>query len=314
MHIYSISKGKPMESSTTTTHEAASDITQPDAALAGTLKRLLAPMARLCLASGATFAAVEDILKRAFIQEADKLQPDAPRHGMVSRISTATGISRREVARLTASGAPVRPPKPHLATEVFARWMTDPGLRDQNGAPRPLKRQGPAPSFEALAQSITQDIHPRSMLDELIRLGIARHDEDTDAVSLARNDFVPTGDSRQLLGFLGDNVGDHLEGAVDNVVQGDRRHHEQAVFADELSSESVEALSPLVTAHWQALRDAMVPAITKLIEADRLAGRPQDRRVRIGLYTFNEKTPDNGIADKPTASPKQKYDVKELHK
>ena len=65
----------------------------------------------------------------------------------------------------------------------------------------------------------------------------------------------------------------------------------QAVFADELSDESVEELRPLVTGHWQALRDAMVPALTALIEADRPAGRRQDRRVRIGLYSFNEATP-----------------------
>ncbi|HEX9079092.1 MAG TPA: DUF6502 family protein [Desulfuromonadaceae bacterium] len=293
---------------TTETHETAPAVTQPDAALTGALSRLLVPLARLCLANGATFAAVEDLLKRAFIQEADRLQPGAPRHGMVSRISTATGISRREVARLTSSGAPERPTKPPLATEVFARWMTDPALRDQNGAPCPLRRQGPAPSFEALAQSITRDIHPRSMLDELIRLGMVRHDEPADLVTLARNDFVPSGDSRQLLGFLGDNVGDHLEGAVDNVVQGGRRHHEQAVFADELSAESVEALSPLITAHWLALRDAMVPEITKLIEADRRAGRTQDRRVRIGLYTFNDKMPDGGTAAAdPIPAPKPQH-------
>jgi hypothetical protein len=297
---------------TTQTHEAAPGVSQPDTVLAEALNRLLAPLARLCLANGATFAAVEDSLKRAFIQEADKLQPDAPRHGMVSRISTATGISRREVTRLTAAGAPARTTKPPLATEVFARWTTDPALRDQNGAPSPLKRQGPAPSFEALAHSITRDIHPRSMLDELIRLGIVRHDTDADRVVLVRSDFVPAGDVRQQLGFLGDNVGDHLEAAVDNVVHDGSRHHEQAVFADELSAESVEALRPLIAAQWQTLRDALVPVITEFIEADRIAGRIQDRRVRIGMYTFNETTPDNGTpADKTPINHKE---TNEVHK
>lgn len=279
-----------MMPSTTTTimHEIASGPTQPKTVLAGILSRLLAPVARLCLANGVTFAAIEDILKRAFIQEADKLQPEAPRHGMVSRISTATGITRREVARLTASGAPVRPTKPPLATEVFARWLTDPALRGQNDTPSPLKRQGAAPSFEALAQSITRDVHPRSMLDELVRLGLAHYDEDLDIVSLTRNEFVPRGDSRQMHGFLGDNVGDHLDAAVANVMHDGTRHLEQAIFADELSAESIEALRPLVTDQWKALRDAMVPTITALIESDRLAGRVQDQRIRIGLYTFDE--------------------------
>jgi hypothetical protein len=198
------------------------------------------------------------------------------------------------VARLTAARAHLRVPKPPLATEVFARWTTDPALRDRQGAPCTLKRLGPAPSFEALAQSITRDVHPRSMLDELIRLGIVHHDEELDCVSLKRSDFVPGGDARQMLGFLGDNVGDHLNAAVDNVLHDGKRHLEQAVFADELSGESIATLLPLVTGHWQALRDAMVPAITDLIEADRQAGRTQNQRVRIGLYTFADSVPDTG--------------------
>lgn len=261
-----------------------------DSAISTAVARLLAPLARLCLAHGITFAAVEEQLKQAFVQETSALQPDMPAHGAVSRISTATGLTRREVTRLIAADAPVRPTKPPIATEIFARWTTDPAWRTPDGMPLALKKQGPAPSFEALAQSITRDIHPRSMLEELVRLGIAHYDADLDTVSLTRADFIPGGDARQMLGLLSDNVGDHLDAAVTNVLSDGTRHHEQAVFADELSAESLDALRPLVAAHWTALRDALVPALTDLIESDRQAGRAQDRRFRIGLYTFDEAT------------------------
>lgn len=306
-----------MKSTTTTstTHEATSDLTCHNAALTGILNRLLIPLARLCLANGMTFAAAGEILKRAFVQEADALEPGAPEHGMVSRISTATGISRREVTQLTRCKEPDRPAKPPLAAEVFARWTTDAAWRDHDGTPRVLDRQGPAPSFEALAQSISRDVHPRSMLDELIRLGLARHDEESDRVSLTRNDFVPRVDSRQMLGFLGDNVGDHLEAAVANVLHDGGRHFEQAVFADELSAESIEALRPLITAQWQALREAMVPAITAFIEADRAAGRIQDQRTRIGFYSFAEAASTAGaLPDAPAAPTSRKSTVKEKPK
>ena len=274
----------------------ATDIYRPETALSGALQRLLLPLARLCLANGLTFPAVEEMLKQAFVSEADALQPDAPEYGKVSRISTTTGISRREVTHLIRCEAADRTTKPPLASQLFARWSTDPALRDGNGTTCTLNRQGPAPSFEALAQSITRDVHPRSMLDELLRLGLARFDEDSDVVSLVPGEFVPQGDFRQMLGFLGDNVGDHLQAAVDNVIRGTGQHVEQAVFADELSAESLATLHPLVMAQWQTLRDAMVPTIGALIEADRLAGRPQDQRVRIGLYTFTETTQDNNAA------------------
>jgi hypothetical protein len=305
MHIYShhLSTDHLMTSTETTTemHEAALHNHSQDAVLIGILNRLLIPVARLCLANGITSAAVEDVIKRAFVQETIALQPDAPMHGTVSRISTATGISRREVTRLIKIEVSGRLSKPPLAAEVFARWTTDSAWRDHDGTPCILNRQGPAPSFEALAQSITRDIHPRSMLDDLIRLGLVHHDEEFDRVSLTRNEFVPRGDSRQMLGFLGDNVGDHLEAAVANVLHDGSRHFEQAVFADELSAESIEALRPLITTQWQALCEAMVPAISAFIEADRLSGRVQDQRARIGFYSFAEATTTAGAL--PGASP-----------
>lgn len=263
------------------------------------LSRLLAPIARLCLAHGITFAHVNEILKRAFVHEAKALQPDAPEHGMVSRISTATGINRREITRLTKAGMPVPSTKQPLTAEVLARWLTDHSFRNEDGVPSVLKRAGETQSFEALAQLVTRDVHPRSILDELIRLGFVHHDAATDLVSLAYTDFVPKADMQQMLAFLSDNVGDHLEAAVANVTTVDGSQNlEQAVFADELSVESVAALQPRITAHWQALREELVPAITALIEDDRRAGRVQDQRVRIGLYTFTAATLECDCPDK----------------
>jgi hypothetical protein len=294
-------------------NESTSDLAGQDAGIAKVLGRLLAPLARLCLANGVTISTAEEILKQVFVQEADALKPGMPMHGTVSRISTATGLTRREVTRLIKSDAPARPKKPPIATEIFARWTTDPAWRGHDDKPLVIKRQGTAPSFEALAQSITRDIHPRSMLDELVRIGLAHYDEDLDCVSLTHDDFVPGGDSRQLLGLLSDNVGDHLDAAVTNVLSDVGRHHEQAVFADELSAESIETLRPLVAAQWSALRDAMVPTITGLIESDRLSGRVQDQRMRIGLYTFNEHT--GTPAEMPSKhSPKKVSSKKESKK
>lgn len=300
---------------TVTTHEVATNSACQDEALVKIMSRLLFPLARLCLANGVTFAAVEELLKQAFVQEADALQPGAPMHGTVSRISTATGLTRREVTRLIKSETPVRSTKPPIGTELFARWTTDSKYQDHAGTPCALKRQGPAPSFEALAQSITRDVHPRSMLDELVRLGLVQYDEELDSVSLTRNEFVPRGDSRQMLDLLGGNVGDHLDAAVANVLHDGGSHLEQAVFADELSAESIKTLRPLVTGQWKALRDAMVPTILALIESDRLAGRIQDQRMRIGLYSFDENMPNIGTAaNKPAARPKRNHSSKESQK
>lgn len=274
-----------------TTHSpnvATLDINRADSALCAVLSRLLEPIARLSLAFGITFAKVEEVLKRVFVQEAIALDPEAPSHGLVSRISTATGINRREVTRLTGATPAERAVRQPVSAELIARWTTDSTYCDQEGTPRILRRQGPAPSFESLAKAITKDVHFRSILEELTRLGLVVYNGDDDCVTLGNTDFVPQGDAAQMLELLGHNVGDHLVAAVANVTGNGPKHLEQAVFADELSAESAAALKPVITAHWQALRNELVPTITALIEADRRAGRNQDQRVRIGLYSFAE--------------------------
>lgn len=262
----------------------------PAGVLTAPLGRLLAPLARLCLANGVTYAMVDELVRLAFVQEVNALHPGAPAHGTVSRVSAATGINRREVTRLLNTDSAARSTKPLLANEVFARWTTDPAYRDQDGAPLELKRQGAPPSFETLAHSVTRDVHPRCILEDLVRLGLARHLEENDTVSLTRNAFVPRTDAGQMLDLLGDNVGDHLDAAVGNVLQSGTNSLEQAIFADELSAESVEALRPLIKEQWQALCEAMVPKIAAMIEDDRGAGRKQDQRIRIGLYSYSTGT------------------------
>lgn len=275
------------------------------------LSALLVPLARLAVSQGVSVQAVEELLRRAFVDAARQALVGAglPEHRLVSRISTSTGLTRREVTRLTQPEPDQgKPASGSLASEVFTRWVTARGLRSPKGQMLPLRRSGPAPSFEALARSVTQDVHPRSLLDELCRLGMAHHDEEHDTVTLLREAFVPDQDKRHMLGFLADNVGDHLQGAVFNVLSEHdaRKHFDQAVFADELSPESLAVVREFVTASWKNLLDEAVSLLERRIEDDKAEGRAQDRRVRIGLYSFDEavRSPATGkaaAAKKPVA-------------
>lgn len=255
-------------------------------ALLETLSAVLEPLARLAVARGVPYSAFEDLAKSAFVRAAHAAHPDLPEHRRVSRISTTTGLSRREVTRIVQAPGRPTPSRSH-ASEVFARWMTDPDYRDGRGRPLALPRQGDAPSFESLAHSVTRDVHPRSLLEELVRLGMATVDEARDTVRLSHEAFVPRGDTDRMLRFLGDNVGDHLSGAVANLLGSGSQHFEQALFADGLSDASMPAFRELVKTQWQTLRQAVVPALQALIDADREAGRAGDHRVRIGLYTYD---------------------------
>jgi hypothetical protein len=209
----------------------------------------------------------------------------------VSRIAVATGLSRREVARLSELGVARGATKPSPVEEIQARWLTRKRLLDSDGQPRTLPRAGKAPSFEALAQSVTRHVHPRSLLEEMLRLGLVRLDAD-DTVHLLQDNVAPTQDDARLYGFLGANVADHLAAAAENVMHRDRRHVEQAIFADELSADSAQAINTRVRELWARLRADLIPDIEALIEADKAGQQPTQQRVRIGLYTYNTPEPE----------------------
>ena len=270
----------------------------PIDALLAAFRSVLKPLARLAVANGLTYPRIDEVLREVLVEAASGAHSSLPPQRRVSRISTTLGLNRREVTRLSRpkaeSEAPPAPPS--HATRLFLKWQSDQRFRDTAGVLRSLPRQATGLSFEKLAQEITRDVHPRSLLGELCRLGLARHDEASDTVELVVDAFVPRGDRARMLGFLGANVGDHLEAAVSNVLGDGREHFEQAIFADELSVESTQAFRDTISRQWQVLRTAAVPALETLIEVDRATGRAQDQRIRIGLFSWTEQmlagTPD----------------------
>ena len=275
-----------------------------DELLLAAVEAVLVPLARLCVAHGLAFDRVEDLLKLAFVRAARDARKAAGGSGArdMSQVSITTGLSRREVARLSATLQPLAPPRPTPAGRLYAHWMTSPDYTEPDGRPLALPRSGAAPSFDSLAQSITRHVHPRSLLDELLRLGLVRLADDGQTVLLEPDRVAPTQDDAQMFGFLGANVGDHLAAAADNVVHRDRRHFEQAIYADELSETSAQAVADLARQQWSRLRAELIPELERLIEADQAAGRPAGHRARIGLFTFHEPEPETDDEAHPPPS------------
>ncbi len=280
---------------------------QAEQALQDAFRALLDPLARLAVANGVPYAALDEAFKQAFVQAAAQAHTGGLPHRKVSRISTTTGINRREVSRLIQAAQAGHAARPRsLASEVFAHWRTQAAYHGADGQPLVLRRQGPAPSFESLAQTVTRDVHPRSLLDELCRLGQAHWDPQTDEVRLLREVYVPEGDQARLVGLLGHNVGDHLRAAVDNVLRDDGLHFEQAVFADGLSAESIASVRPAVRAQWTALLGGLVPALQARVAVDAAAHPPAQGRLRVGLYSYHEvppaPAPPEGSGEVPAAA------------
>ncbi len=267
------------------------------------LLAVLRPLARLAVDHGVQFGQLEELLKRAMVEAAlhATVGEDGRSAPAISRLSVISGIHRKEVKRLLEASdlATVHAERTPTA-ELFTRWMTDRAWQDEAGRPLRLPRRAPdgGPSFESLARSVTTDVHPRTLLDELLRVDLAAFDESTDTVVLRADAFVPTGRIEALLAFLAANVGDHLAAARANVsaalatAGGDPPPRapfvEQALYADALSRGSADAAAEQARAHWARLLRALAPELQRLEDEDRAAGRTTDHRVRIGLYCYAE--------------------------
>lgn len=289
------------------TDDDAADLPPDQQALLDVANALLLPLARLAVARGVHFSAIEERLKQAFVQAAREANPGGLPHRQVSRISTTTGINRREVTRLV--NADLRPARPRrsLAGEVYAHWLTSPVYRNRQGQALALPRQGPRPSFETLAREITSDVHPRSLLAEMLRLGYATQSADGDTLQAVQDALVPKGNLPRALRILGDNVGNHLTAAVTNVLGEAPTFFEKAIVASGVPDAELETARKLVEAQWRLAFDSLVPALQRLIQAEAPAGDAPagdapavTHRLLIGLYQHHQPEP---APAPPAASP-----------
>ncbi len=269
-------------------------------ALAAAFERLLAPLAQLMVARGMPYAQLDEMLRLAIVRAAHAAHPGLPEHRRASRVSASTGLHRREVQRLlqvAASPLPLKPPR-SPALEVFAHWLTSVDYQEakgrRKGEPLALPRAGNAPSFQSLAQEVTRDVHPRALLEELLRLKLVHLDEVQDVVTLTeRLGYTPKQDQAALMRYLGLNVGDHLQATVNNVLGRKPGHFEQSLAADGLSGESLAQVRQALRAQWQRMAQEMVPMVEGLIQADEQRTDDKARfRLRVGIYGY-----DTGLAD-----------------
>ena len=84
-------------------------------------------------------------------------------------------------------------------------------------------------------------MRPRSVLDELLRLGVVEIDAD-DYVHLVTSGFVPGKELDAKAFYFGEAVHDHLAAGAHNLEDVGRPFFERSVYYDELSPDGVDAL------------------------------------------------------------------------
>jgi len=254
------------------------------------------------IARGLLYPEAADLLKEIYVDVcADDFRLNGKRL-TDSRISVLTGLQRKDIrgirARLDAEHGDDGEIGAGPIPRVIARWTAGPPFASREGTPKPLPRTagGKGSSFDELVASVSRDIHPRTILDELIRQGLVLHDADADSLQLLREALVPSRDEEGLMGYFGANLGDHAEAAAANIGAAPEPgpFFERAVYYNQLSPASLKKLDQRArklqsTVLAQLNRDAL-----KLQEQDKGA-KPASGRFRCGAYIYT--TPDDESED-----------------
>ena len=250
------------------------------------------PLVMWLLRSGVGYGEFVAALKPLFLALAEQELRANSQKVTDSALSMLSGLHRKDVRalRATASGdqqalsvQQAAWGKPSLPSQVVTRWLSQP-----EDFPERLPLSGTLPgalaSFESLVQSISRDVHPRSVLKELLRLGIVQ--EADGQVQLLRQAFVPDPAQSQARSLLAGSVADHLQAGVHNLTtHGQGKFLEQSVFADGLSPESVQQLHQMANVLWSQALQQVVQAASALCDQD--VDHPDPQRFRLGMFSYS---------------------------
>ena len=262
-----------------------------------TVLRALRPLLRLLLRHGVTYTAFAAALKPAFLEAA---RQELQAQGMPvtdSALTLLSGVHRRDVRALTRGETPalstndLNPPV-SLAGEVVGRWMSDPTWQDAEGRPRELTRA----AFDELVSTVSQDVRPRALRDELARLGVVTCAEDG-CVTLCAQGFAPRQGFAEMAALLAANLADHADAATANLQDG-ANFLEQALYVDRLKPASAAHLHQAATAAWQQMLPGLLREAQQRFESDQAGSAPGPdaatapdtmprRRVRLGVYFYD---------------------------
>jgi len=270
--------------------------------LLSAMHRVLAPIVRIMLAHEITLPMAIELLKRVFVEVAERDFRLDNKASTDSRISLLTGVHRKDVKRLRElpHAEANLPPKVSLSAQVVATWITGPQWLTPSGQPRPLPRlsHGAEHSFEALVSSISQDIRPRSILDEWLRLGVVAIN-DADEVVLLSNAFVPKEGMEEKLAYYGHNLGDHAAAAADNVLATSSPWFERSVHHDSLSEAQVEQLRARASELGMQVLTGLHSMAEKSTEEAVAQGAPGNnqptKRFTCGVYFYSTDTADSSL-------------------
>ena len=221
--------------------------------------KILRPLVRVLLRNGVSCGSFEELVRRAYVDEAFSLGAKSQQKTTTSSVSAQTGLSRKEVKRLSelqdANNADIEQ-KYNRAVRVISGWVNDNKFIDSSGAAKDLPLDGEDISFAALVKQYSGDVPTKAMLDLLVAAECVQLNDNK--VKLVKHAYVPGKDSAEVLRILGSDTNELLNTIDHNLTakDGDKRF-QRKVSSAVLNRDSIEEFKNLSNKNSQSLLEEL---------------------------------------------------------
>ncbi len=259
-------------------------------------RHLLHPLVRILLRHGVSYGEFSDSVRGAYIDIAGAELIPLGRPHTDSRLGILTGISKEDVHRIRALD---ENDDSEVGLNRIARvlqgWSQDPEYLGPYGLPLEIPLEGDGISFEQLVKTYADDVTPRSLLDELLRVSAALETDDG-YVRLLNRTYLPTPLDPVGLERLGNVVNyfiDTVDFNLQKKKQGEGRFERYAITMEGLSPTKFQAFDELIREKGQELLEILDDWLGQNeIKGGHKLQPNESIRTGVGIFHFVEKNPE----------------------
>ena len=259
----------------------------------------MTPLIRILLRSGITFQEFGGVLKDVYVNVCAREMTLPGRRMTLSRVAIATGLTRREVAKIVRSEGKTQWgvwSNAGLAASVLEVWHSDPQFLAPYGYPRDLKIDGTdvVPTFEDLVRRFSSEVPHEVLIGELVRVGAARILEGGMYLRVLKRTYIPTDMTAEMIQIFSQAVRRYIETVDYNLGRrkGLEKRFDRMVYPDDgLRMVDVEIFQ-------QEIREYLETVIQEIDQKSATYPRPERKKgeksvqVGVGIYFYQEANED----------------------
>ena len=263
--------------------------------LLAAFRSLMTPLIRILLRSGITYQEFGGVLKDVYVSVCGREMTLPGRKLSLSRVAIATGLTRREVAKIVRSEGKTQWgvwSNAGLAASVLEVWHTDAQYLAPYGYPRDLKIDGTdaVPTFEDLVRRFSSDVPHEVLIGELVRVGAARVLEGGQYLRVLKRTYIPTDMTAEMVQIFSQAVRRYIETVDYNLGRGkgEEKRFDRMVYPDGgLRVVDVEIFQ-------QEIREYLETVIQEIDQKSSTYPRPSRNKgeksveVGVGIYFYQE--------------------------